>query len=151
VLRCMTVSRTVSLASLQTLVVSTMLLEAAVESSVLAALPFLFFLVAIGVQYPRPGWRLWNVCLFYVAMVRVCLCVCAYLCCVRCRRRVTGAVLQVLAAKFLFQLRLFCQHWDNEDAVWTYALWFQHRCSSDPALHSHVKIASKVRAAGVRH
>jgi hypothetical protein len=51
------------------LVALAFLVNATAQASLLSILPFMVFLLVIGVQYPKPSWRLWYLCMAYIALV----------------------------------------------------------------------------------
>ena len=54
---------------MQALVVAALFLNAVLQSSGLSIAPFVFYLAFVGLQYPRPSWRLWDALLIYLSTV----------------------------------------------------------------------------------
>ncbi len=72
--------------------------DAIVSASMLSILPFVMFVLLIGVWYPHAHWKLWRACMTYVALV--------------------------IVAKAVFQLPLFCLNFNELTFRWSYAMWF---------------------------
>lgn len=67
--RLLKIAASTMLSKSTALVALSFLVNAVAQTSLLSILPFLLFILVIGVQYPKPSWRLWYTCMVYMALV----------------------------------------------------------------------------------